>query len=122
MSAYIQDSVVVPADIPILRTLIDASVRKLQAQDYTPAQNEGALQTVFGVDSQLIADRTYLVAESPASHSRPLIVGCGGWSKRQTLFGGDHWSHRQDDLLDPRTDPAEIRAFFIHSNWARQGI
>jgi GNAT superfamily N-acetyltransferase len=118
--------VALQADIPALRALIDASVRGLQAQDYTPSQIENALHTVFGVDSQLIADGTYLVAESTAeaggSSAESLIVGCGGWSKRKTLYGGDRWSGRQDDLLDPLHDAAKIRSFFIHPEWARRGI
>jgi GNAT superfamily N-acetyltransferase len=129
----------IAADIPALRALIDASVRQLQAGDYTPAQIEGALQTVFGVDSQLIADQTYFVAEaeaeaeaqaeavaedesSPSAKFHPLAVGCGGWSKRKTLYGSDHWTGREDALLDPRQDAAKIRAFFIHPQWARRGI
>ena len=122
----------VPADIPVLRALIDASVRGLQAQDYTPAQIEGALKTVFGVDSQLIADGTYVVAEAPPEgielaeqknvEAEPLIVGCGGWSKRKTLFGSDRQAGREDDLLDPAVDAAKIRAFFVHPDWARRGI
>jgi N-acetylglutamate synthase-like GNAT family acetyltransferase len=113
----------VPADIPVLRELIDASVRGLQAEDYTLAQIEAALKKVYGVDSQLIADGTYLVAEVEASeNAEPEIVGCGGWSKRKTLFGGDHWSGRHDALLDPRQDAAKIRAFFVHPAWARRGI
>src|ERR1700726_3036892 len=114
------------ADLPALRALIDASVRRLQAQDYTPAQIEGALTTVFGVDTQLIADGTYLVAEvEPESDSlpaSPIVVGCGGWSKRKTLYGADQWTNRHDDLLDPRRDAARIRAFFIHPDWARRGV
>src|SRR5579884_497627 len=117
----------VPDDIPVLRGLIDASVRGLQAADYSPAQIESALRTVFGVDTQLISDQTYFVAETipalsgaPSDHS--LIVGCGGWSKRRTLYGGDAWRNRHDDLLDPRQDAAKIRAFFIHPAWARRGI
>jgi GNAT superfamily N-acetyltransferase len=111
-------------DVPVLRELIDASVRQLQAQDYTPAQMEGALATVFGVDTQLIADRTYLVVEyRPAlSEKPPVITACGGWSKRKTLYGADQWTDRHDDLLDPRHDAAKIRAFFIHPDWARRGI
>ncbi len=122
----------VPADIPVLRVLIDVSVRGLQAQDYTPAQIEGALKTVFGVDSQLIADGTYIVAEAtPDSIGRgeeknvkteAVIIGCGGWSKRKTLYGGDRWTGREDALLDPLHDAAKIRAFFIHPAWARRGI
>src|SRR5713226_4142909 len=112
------------ADLPILRPLIDASVRRLQAQDYSPAQMEGALTTVFGVDTQLIADGTYLVVEHcPAeSQSSPLIIACGGWSKRKTLYGADQWTDRHDDLLDPRRDAAKIRAFFIRPDWARRGV
>jgi len=114
------------ADVPELRVLIEASVRRLQAGDYTPEQLESALRTVFGVDSQLIADGTYLVAEAtpsqPGSSGPPVIVACGGWSKRKTLYGGDRWQDRQDDLLDPRTDAAKIRAFFVHPDWARRGI
>src|SRR3984885_1891009 len=107
----------VSADVSALRVLIDASVRGLQAGDYTPAQIEGALETVYGVDSQLIADGTYFVVE--ASN---VIVGCGGWSKRKTLFGGDRWTAREDSLLDPRLDAAKIRAFFVHPEWVRRGI
>jgi GNAT superfamily N-acetyltransferase len=124
----------VPEDVPVLRELIDKSVRGLQTQDYTPAQIEGALATVFGVDSQLIADGTYIVAEADSDSkdsdraeaknapSGKLIVGCGGWSKRKTLYGSDHWTGREDLLLDPLRDAAKIRAFFIHPEWARRGV
>ncbi|HEV2615102.1 MAG TPA: GNAT family N-acetyltransferase [Candidatus Acidoferrales bacterium] len=113
----------VPADVPILRKLIDASVRGLQAQDYTPTQIELALKTVCDVDSQLIADGTYFVAEIQSSDKDgSVIVGCGGWSKRKTLYGGDHWAGREDAVLDPLRDAAKIRAFFIHPTWARRGI
>jgi len=106
------------ADVPALRNLIDASVRGLQAGDYSPEQIDAALRKVFGVDSQLIADGTYFAAET----SRGGIAGCGGWSKRKTLFGGDEWVAREDSLLDPRKDAAKIRAFFVHPDWARRGI
>jgi GNAT superfamily N-acetyltransferase len=117
----------VPQDVPVLRGLIEASVRGLQAQDYTPAQIEGALRSVYGVDTQLIADGTYFVAEAASGDPGPIvpptmIVACGGWSKRRTLFGGDQWSERQDALLDPPRDAAKIRAFFVHPAWARRGI
>ena len=90
----------VSADIAVLRELIDASVRGLQSHDYTPAQIEGALATVYGVDTQLISDGTYFVAEISAvtnvqeTAEVPVIVGCGGWSKRKTLYGGDQWTAR----------------------------
>jgi GNAT superfamily N-acetyltransferase len=109
----------VPSDIPALRVLIDASVRGLQAADYTPAQIECALQTVYGVDSQLIADGTYYVVQAGPGRA---IVGCGGWSKRKTLFGGDSWTGREDSLLNTQHDAAKIRAFFVHPTCVRRGI
>jgi len=111
------------ADIPRLREIIEASVRGLQAADYTPAQIEGALASVYGVDSQLIADGTYFAAEKlNAQAGKAQIIACGGWSKRKTLYGGDQYAAREDSLLDPRYDAAKIRAFFVHPDWARQGI
>jgi GNAT superfamily N-acetyltransferase len=113
-------------DIPALRKLIEASVRGLQARDYSAVQLEKALQTVYGVDTQLISDRTYFAAEEVddlVEPSRaPLLVGCGGWSKRKTLYGGDQFAAREDSLLDPAVDAAKIRAFFVHPAWARRGI
>jgi RimJ/RimL family protein N-acetyltransferase len=106
-----------PEDIPALESLIELSVRQLQAGDYTPAQIEGALACVFGVDSQLIADGTYFVVEAGGA-----VVACGGWSKRKTLFGGDRLAGREDSLLDPRTDAAKIRAFFVNPAWTRRGL
>lgn len=121
MDVYIRRAI--PADIPRLREVIDASVRGLQPHDYTPAQIEGALQSVYGVDSQLIADGTYFAAEVIEKRSgMPEIVACGGWSKRKTLYGGDQFAAREDSLLDPARDAAKIRAFFVHPDWARQGI
>ena len=105
------------ADLPELTALIARSVRTLQAEDYTASQREGALASVFGVDTRLIADRTYFVAEVDGT-----IVACGGWSKRKTLFGADHCAGREDSLLDPEKDAAKIRAFFVDPAWARRGI
>ena len=113
----------VTEDIPVLRGLIDASVRRLQTRDYTPSQIESALATVYGVDTQLIADGTYLVAEAETgADAASLIVGCGGWSKRKTLYGGDQYRSRDASYLDPESEPAKIRAFFIHPDHARKGI
>ena len=106
------------ADIPALEALIPLSARELQRDYYTPQQIEDALGTIFGVDSQLIADGTYFVVESGDT-----IVGCGGWSRRTTLFGGDSGKAAcPDTQLDPVTDAARIRAFFVHPSWARQGL
>ncbi|MFY9980592.1 MAG: GNAT family N-acetyltransferase, partial [Candidatus Sulfotelmatobacter sp.] len=111
------------ADIPRLREVIEASVRGLQADDYTPVQIEGALASVYGVDSQLIADGTYFVVDiAGPGENEFTIVGCGGWSKRKTLYGGDQFAAREDSLLDPAFDAAKIRAFFVHPEWSRRGI
>jgi GNAT superfamily N-acetyltransferase len=104
-------------DIPALETLIPLSVRSLQAAHYSRAQIEAALGLVFGVDRQLILDKTYFVA----THDNH-IVGCGGWSRRKAMFGGDRHHAGQDALLDPAHEPARIRAFFVHPAWARRGI
>ena len=106
------------ADIPQLQQLIELSVRQLQTPDYSQAQIDGALGTIFGVDTQLILDGTYFVASTPESQ----FAGCGGWSKRRTLFGSDHAAVRQAELLDPSTEAAKIRAFFVHPLWARKGV
>ena len=105
------------ADRAALQTLIERSARELGAADYRPEQIEGALQGAFGVDTQLIDDGTYFVAEEAGR-----LVGCGGWSWRRTLFGGDSHSARNAGELDPRTDAAKIRAFFIDPDYARRGI
>jgi GNAT superfamily N-acetyltransferase len=110
------------ADVLVLQTLIDASVRGLQTQDYTPAQIEGAMETAFGIDSQLLEDGTYFVVENVSPAVLATIVGCGGWSNRKTLCGSDHAPDRDNALLDPQTEAAKIRAFFVHPDWARRGI
>ncbi len=114
----------IESDIPALHALIETSVRGLQATDYTPAQIEGALGTVLGLDTQLIRDRTYFVAETlPLEGSKELkLAGCGGWSKRRTLFCSDHAPVREPDLLDPSTDAAKVRAIFVHPAFARRGL
>ncbi len=110
-------------DIPALHTLIEASVRGLQANDYTPAQIEGALGTVLGLDTQLIHDQTYFVATAVVQDSKARgAVACGGWSKRKTLFGADRGPDRVPELLDPATDAAKVRAIFVHPDFARQGL
>lgn len=104
-------------DAPSLRELIELSVRKLQASDYTPAQMDGALGHALGLDTQLVADGTYFIAEYEGT-----VVGCGGWSFRKTLFGSDGGPNRKGEVLDPVTDAAKIRAIFVHPDWARRGI
>jgi GNAT superfamily N-acetyltransferase len=106
-----------PDDISTLKFLITESVRLLQRDHYTVEQMDGALGTVFGVDTQLIRDGTYFVAEVGSE-----IVGCGGWSRRKTLFGSDHVADKDDTWLDPLEEAARIRAFFVSPVWARRGI
>ena len=108
------------ADIAAARLVITKSARELQLRDHTSAQIESALKTVYGVDSRLVADGTYFVAQASSNNGQ--VVGCGGWSKRRTLFGGDAWRDRDDDLLDPAVDAARIRALFVDPQWARQGV
>jgi GNAT superfamily N-acetyltransferase len=105
------------ADVPALRTLIAASVRGLSVGYYTPQQAESALVHVFGPDTQLIADGTYYVVEAGVE-----LVAAGGWSRRRTLYGGDQAKSGADTALDPATEPARIRAFFVHPTWARRGL
>lgn len=111
-----------PSDVARLRALIECSVRGLQGNDYTAAQREGALGSYFGVDSALIADGTYFVVEVPDGRPEAPLVAAGGWSRRKTLCGGDHRPGRDDSFLNPATDAAKIRAFFVHPEWARRGI
>jgi GNAT superfamily N-acetyltransferase len=106
-------------DVPAIVKLIDASVRGLSVNYYSGAQIDQALLHLFGPDTQLITDRTYFVIESPADE----LAASGGWSKRRTLYGGDqHKGTAADPLLDPSTEPARIRAFFVHPAYARRGL
>lgn len=109
-------------DIPALHELIEASVRGLQAGDYTAEQIEGALGTVLGLDTQLIRDQTYFVAETYNQNVEVRSIGCGGWSRRKTLFGADRGPGRLPELLDPETDAAKVRAIFVHPEFARRGL
>jgi GNAT superfamily N-acetyltransferase len=104
-------------DVRAIESLIARSIRVLGATDYTSEQIESALKGAFGVDSQLIADETYFAVESDGR-----LVGCGGWSKRHTLFGGDAHLKRDARELDPKCDAAKIRAFFVDPDYARLGI
>ena len=106
-----------PIEVPILERLVAESARGLSRDDYTDAQIEAALGTAWGVDSELIHDGTYFVAEAAED-----IVACGGWSRRKTLFGSDRQTGRQSGFLDPSRDAARIRAFFVRPAWARHGL
>lgn len=109
------------ADVPAIAALVEASVRTLGARHYRPAQVESSLRHLFGVDTRMVDDGTYLVAEEHGA-----VVGAGGWSRRRTAFGGDAAAVldgvRDDDRRDPATDPAVLRALFVHPDHARKGI
>lgn len=104
-------------DVPVLVRLIADSARGLSRDDYTSEQIEAALGTAWGIDTELIRDGTYFVAESEVG-----IVACGGWSRRRKLFGADAQGGQQSEWLDPTIDSARIRAFFVRPGWARLGI
>jgi N-acetylglutamate synthase-like GNAT family acetyltransferase len=106
------------ADVPRLRELISASVRGLSAGYYTSAQIESALKYVFGPDTRLIEDGTYFVIEIDSGE----LIAAGGWSRRRTLYGGDQMKSADDPLLDPVTEPARVRAFYVHPDWSRRGL
>jgi N-acetylglutamate synthase-like GNAT family acetyltransferase len=105
------------SDRDAIQQLIAKSARGLSRADYSETQIEGAIKTVFGVDTNLILDGTYFVADNDGE-----LIGCGGWSRRRTLFGGDQYTTRPAGELDPKTEAAKIRAFFIHPEHARKGI
>ena len=107
----------VAADIPLLETLIAASARALGRGFYSEAETEAAIAHVFGVDSELIADGSYFVAEHGGA-----VAGCGGWSRRRTLFGSDRAATRDAGAIDPATEAARIRAFFVAPDAARHGV
>jgi GNAT superfamily N-acetyltransferase len=106
-----------PSDIPALQALIERSALGLSAGFYTPEQTAAVTREVFGVDSQLVADGTYYAVEQGA-----VIVACGGWGMRSTAYGGDQSKTAPDRLLDPATEAAKLRAFFVDPAMARRGL
>lgn len=104
-------------DLPALEEMIPQAVRVLGADCYDARQIESAIRHAFGVDTQLIADGTYFVAKIDGQ-----LVGCGGWSWRRKIYGGDQVPQGDESPLDPATEAARIRAFFVHPDFARRGI
>ncbi len=105
-----------PDDMPVLSALMDRAIGEL-LQDFLPPEGVRASYEIMGLDTQLIADGTYFVVEDGAA-----IAGCGGWSRRATLFGGDHSAGRDAALLDPKADAARVRAMYTHPGHTRKGV
>jgi GNAT superfamily N-acetyltransferase len=104
------------ADIPALRALMDAAIGELQ-RGFLTSEQIVASRAVMGLDTQLIADGTYFAVEAGGC-----LAGCGGWSRRATLFGGNHTLGRDPALLDPATDPARVRAMYTSPDFTRRGV
>src|ERR1700742_2230742 len=102
--------------MPALTALMQASIRQLLPQFLSPAEVEASF-AVMGLDSQLIEDGTYFVVESDGA-----LAGCGGWSRRATLFGGNHSAGRDARLLDPASEPARVRAMYTDPAFVRRGV
>jgi GNAT superfamily N-acetyltransferase len=103
-------------DMPALQSVMDLAMRVL-LPDYLSQDQAEASFAIMGLDSQLIDDGTYFVVESDGR-----IAGCGGWSRRATLFGGDHSAGRDTAVLDPARDAARIRAMYTDPQYARRGV
>nr|WP_295108382.1 GNAT family N-acetyltransferase [uncultured Caulobacter sp.] len=103
-------------DMPVLSALMDRAIGEL-LQDFLPPEGVKASFEIMGLDTQLIADGTYFVVEDAGQ-----IAGCGGWSRRATLFGGDHSAGRDAALLDPKVDAARVRAMYTHPDHTRKGV
>jgi len=110
-----------PDDLPALEAVMAASIAELQRGFLAPAQIE-ASRAIMGLDRQLVADGTYFIVEAADTEGGGRIAGCGGWSRRATLYGGDHTPGRDAALLDPATDAARVRAMYTHPDFARRGV
>src|SRR5512139_1609524 len=105
-----------PEDVPALRVLMDAAIAELQRAYLDPAQIESS-RAIMGIDTQLIEDGTYFVVEIDGS-----LAGCGGWSRRATLYGGNQTPGRDAALLDPHREAARVRAMYTHPSFTRRGV
>src|SRR6516165_1479748 len=112
VESYLHFRLATTDEIAHIESLIEAPVRGPSAQEYAPSQVDQALRTWLGLDTHLITDGTYYVVEPAAQPG--VLAACGGWSRRRTPYGSDHRQGRDDALLDPRTEAARIRAFFVH--------
>ncbi|MFN4178152.1 GNAT family N-acetyltransferase [Phenylobacterium sp.] len=104
------------ADLPALEAVMEAAIGELQ-KGYLAPEQIASSRMIMGLDRQLVADGTYFVVEADGR-----LAGCGGWSRRATLYGGDHTPGRDAALLDPATEPARVRAMYTHPDFARRGV
>jgi len=116
VKAVLSHRIAVEADIPALSLVMDAAIAELQKGFLDPAQIESS-RMIMGLDRQLVADGTYFVVECEGR-----VAGCGGWSRRATLYGGDHTPGRDAAMLDPTVDAARVRAMYTHPDFARRGV
>ncbi len=116
MAQGLTHRIATPDDAPALAEVMAAAIAELQKGFLDPAQIESS-RTIMGLDRQLLIDGTYFVVEDAGR-----IAGCGGWSRRATLYGGDHTPGRDAALLDPATEPARVRAMYTHPDFARRGV
>ncbi|MFT4886820.1 MAG: GNAT superfamily N-acetyltransferase [Pseudohongiellaceae bacterium] len=107
-------------DVTAIIKLMQNSIAKNMKAYLSPIEIEAAKETM-GVDRTLIEDGTYFLIET-RTYEKNILVGCGGWGKRKTLYGGDHTKGRDDRLSDPSNEAARIRAMYTHPNWTRLGI
>lgn len=108
-------------DIPALGAVMDAAIGQLQ-RGFLDAAQIASSRAIMGLDRQLVADGTYFVVGAPKDDGGGRIAGCGGWSRRATLYGGDHTPGRDAALLDPATEAARVRAMYTHPDFARRGV
>lgn len=113
--------IAVEDDIEALREVMRMAIAELQKGFLSPDELAASFD-IMGLDTQLIVDRTYFAVEDWGASGMPTIVGCGGWSRRRTLFGGDHSAGRDAALLDPGRDAAKVRAMYTHPAHARRGV
>jgi GNAT superfamily N-acetyltransferase len=116
MSEPLRIRLAVPTDIPALRVVMERAISQLLPAFLSPDE-VAASQEIMGLDTQLIEDGTYYVVEASGE-----IAGCGGWSRRATLFGGDHSAGRDAALVDPATEPARVRAMYTDPDFTRRGV
>lgn len=120
MQADFTQRIATESDIPAIIELMRTAIAENMKAFLSPTEIEAALETM-GIDHSLISDGTYFVIEA-AQQTNSVLVGCGGWGKRKTLYGGDHTVGRDDTLSNPNQDPARIRAMYTHPEWTRCGI